>query len=343
MSARQVASVLCLGLACLAMLLGGCGKKIVISQYPQFWDPQAPISSIAVWPFRNQTECPGAGDIASDKLAAALTANGTYTAYNAADLGAVEGARDLKLLAGDIEAATSAGRQFGKADAVITGTVTTYNGTTRQETRYNAIPIYRTDAKGMMYVAGYNNVPYPFTRHDAVVEATVSLVRLSDGRVIHSAHSVGSAWSEGQNPQWDINGCLVAASNTMVGDLIEELAIVRKEIKLDGDALRLAADLYDNKWDLIKSVPATTQKMLVVLSLPQQCDRNRFRIVIVRKDQREELAAHDLEWDDAFGSNGHGFAFDPSQIASKGGGPGKYTVKFYAGPEPALSRDFTIR
>jgi hypothetical protein len=34
--------------------------------------------------------------------------------------------------------------------------------------------------------------------------------------------------------------------------------------------------------------------------------------------------------------------FSPRKIAQKGGGPGEYQVKFYAGPEPAMVRDFKI-
>ena len=326
-----------------AMLLNGCGRKIVVYQYPDFWEHDMNISSVAVWPFRNQTDHQGAGQITADKLASALTANGTYTVYNASDLGAVEGARDLQLLAGDIEAATSAGREFGRADAVITGTVTSFQGSTKRETRFNSVPIYRTDSAGKMYVAGYNNVPYQFTRHDAIVECTATLIGLREGRVLHSAHGVGAAYAQGQTPERDVNGCIVAACNQMIAHMVEQFAIVRKEIKLGSDAMKTAAGLYDNRWDFEKTFPADGEKMLVVVKLPPQCDQNRFRIVIVRKNQREELVSQEIEWDKKFPPIGQSYAFSPAEIASGGGGPGKYTVKFYSGPEPVLTRDVTLK
>ena len=325
------------------MALGGCGEKIVVYQYPEFWDENLGVKSIAVWPFRNQSSHEGAGEIAADKLASVLTSNGTYTVFNASDLGAVQGANDLRLLAGDVDAATKAGKEFGKADAVLTGTVTTFDVTTQQETRYNSIPVYGNDGRGNLIVTGYNNVPYQFTRHDAIVECTVSLVRLRDNRVIHSINAVGKAYSEGQTPEWDPNSCKVEACSSMVGYLLDHLAIVRKEIELKSDSLLTATGLYDNKWDKTKSFASNAEKMLLVLKLPPQCDRNRFRLVIVRKDQREELACQDVVWDDAFPDVGQGFAFNPSELAAKGGGPGKYTAKFYSGPEPVLTKDFTIK
>lgn len=71
------------------------------------------------------------------------------------------------------------------------------------------------------------------------------------------------------------------------------------------------------------------------------CDRNPFKLTIVRKDQRTDLAVQNFRWSKEHHS--FGYLFNPSEIAAKGGGPGDYEVKFYSGPEPVLRRTFRIR
>jgi hypothetical protein len=62
--------------------------------------------------------------------------------------------------------------------------------------------------------------------------------------------------------------------------------------------------------------------------------------VIVRENTREELAAKDIVWSKKHGS--FGYAFSPKSIADAGGGPGKFIIKFYSGPEPVMTQDFKI-
>jgi hypothetical protein len=88
--------------------------------------------------------------------------------------------------------------------------------------------------------------------------------------------------------------------------------------------------------------------MLVVVSLPPSADRNRFRITIVRKDARQDLASTEFVWSNSQvtgtgKSAARSFEFSPRDIAAKGGGAGDYVVKFYSGPEPVMLREFKIR
>ncbi len=79
--------------------------------------------------------------------------------------------------------------------------------------------------------------------------------------------------------------------------------------------------------------------MYVVLSLPPQCDRNRFRITIIRKDERATIVYQDLVWSSKYGA--FGYLFSPKKIVEIAG-PGAFTAKFYSGPEPIMMHDFRI-
>jgi hypothetical protein len=51
---------------------------------------------------------------------------------------------------------------------------------------------------------------------------------------------------------------------------------------------------------------------------------------------------NDVVWRREFPSAGKSYVFSPRDVAAKGGGPGVYLAKFYAGPEPAMTSEFTI-
>ena len=325
-----------------AAALAGCTKDIWIVQYPAFYQ-KGQIESIAVMPFR----CPAAprstgGIIIADGLAAALMNNGTYQrVYNRSDLRALLAEHDLKDLFSDTPTTKglAALRKATDAQAIIVGSVSTYSATTRNEPKQ--MPIYGTDANGNLIIIGYNR--YVLTRNEANVSATAALLRVSDGSTIYAvpAPAAGHMWAQGSPPQYDPNACLSFAVNQVVRQMLERFAVVRRKIKVDPNkALRTASELYDNKWVWKDTFKADEEKMFVVVKLPASCDRNRFRLVVVRKDTREELAAMDIEWTKKYGAYGYGFS--PKSIAQAAGGPGEFTIKFYSGPEPVMTRNFRI-
>jgi hypothetical protein len=81
--------------------------------------------------------------------------------------------------------------------------------------------------------------------------------------------------------------------------------------------------------------------MFVVVELPAECDKNDFKITIVRKDQREDLAVQKVRWSRQ--NKSFGYEFNPSEIAAAGGGVGEYEIKFYSGPDPVIRKKFKIR
>ena len=67
-------------------LIAGCGGgsgtrkgRIIVYQYPEFYQPE--LKRIAVLPFRDPPNSPGAGQKISDDIATLLTKNGTYEVY----------------------------------------------------------------------------------------------------------------------------------------------------------------------------------------------------------------------------------------------------------------------
>jgi len=322
-----------------SVLAAGCSKEIVITQYPPFYDGS--IKAIAVTPFRNQTGVQDAGNIISDKLATRLMANGTYKVYNRNDHRVLSDERDLQLdLGQNPDKVEAMFQKLGDVQAILTGVVSTYSATSRNEPRQEPIYQYNAYTK-QMYVAGYRQ--YVHTRNEANVVATAALLR-RDGTTIYASPYPAQAQipAEGSPPDKDVFALAAEASDMVSLQLLEQFAVVQKQIKVDPKkALRTASELFENKWTYADSFPATAQQMYVVLELPASCDRNKFALKIVRKDQREYLAEQEIVWDGKYGS--YGYLFNPAQIAAKGGGAGTYTVKFFSGPEPVITRDFQIR
>jgi hypothetical protein len=182
------------------------------------------------------------------------------------------------------------------------------------------------------------------TRNEANVTVTATLIRVSDGSTIYATPE--PAWArvaaEGSPPKKDSQACASEAASLVAANLVSTFAPTRREIKVDENkALRTASELYDNKWTYQDTFQQTDEKMFVVVALPSSCDRNRFRVTIIRKGERQDLASLDIQWDKKHG--GFGYLFSPKDIAAKGGGAGEYEVKFYSGPEPIMRRAFRIR
>lgn len=333
-------------LATTFLFLGGCGKNIEVTQYPAFYTEDLKV--IAVTPFRSGPEAQAGGMIA-DNVANALGANGTYKIFNRSDLKAILDERDLQIaMGGDTQAAATELRKTGKVQALMTGAVTTYSASTRTTVRQDPIRAYRRD--GSSYITGYNSVPV--VHNEATVAVTAAFVRVADGSTLYStpAPATKTVVSEGdvQAPR-DPEACRAAATAQVVRQLVDVFAVVRKQVKVNPDKdFRLARDFYDNQWNCTNEFKATDPKMLVVVSLPPAADRNRFKITIVRKDAREDLASTEFVWSNSQltgtgKSAARSIEFSPRDIAAKGGGPGVYVAKFYSGPEPVMMREFKIR
>ncbi len=324
--------------AAAALTSVGCTQKITITNYPEFYSPE--LQTVAVVPFTNQTNWRGAGEICADKLATALRNNGAYKVYNRSELKSLLNERDLQIaFGGDAGQAAGKFRELGTVQAMIIGTVTNYSGTSQREQRRE--PVYSTNRKGESYVSGYRT--FVFTRNEGNVAVTANLVRVRDGEAICAAPAAYQAPSEGSPPGMDANACVNLAADNVVWQLVTAFAPTRQVIKINPSEALIVADgqKYDDKWPKAKKLSASADNAFVVLTLPVSCDRNRFGLTIVRKDDKADLVSQNLVWDRNQGE--FVMSFSPKEIAAKGGGPGDYEVKFYSGPEPVIRMTFKIQ
>jgi hypothetical protein len=293
-----------------------------------------------VVPFRNSTAKRDAGDIVADKVAAALAANGTYEVFNRNDLKARMDERDLQIaFSDDANAAAQAFRKVGKVQAILVGNVTTYSSNSQRQQRQD--PTYYTDAKGNRRQGAPRR--YTYTQNFGDVSVAVTLIRVSDGSPIHATPAASrNCRCEGEAPALSEQACLEGACNAVIAQLLEEFAVVPKQITVDPkQAFTTASDFYDAKFTYSDSFRAGDPQMLVVLALPTAADRNNFRVTIVREGARQDLFEQDLIWS---GKNSSiRIPVKPADLAAKGGGPGWYVAKLYSGPQPVLTQRFQIR
>jgi len=342
MSGRAKAAMW-LGLAVLVWpLLAGCdggGKKskIWIYRYPNFYTPK--LKRVAILPFANRTRHRGAGARISDRISAILTNNSTYEVYTRQHLDDILAEQDLAV-AGVVEADLA--RKIGRlksVQALVCGVCDQYETTTRKETRYNTVPTWGRNRQGQPVVTGWKKIPYPWTRHDAVVECHVVVIDTVTGRQIAAVHDPSSTWASGSPPKYGAPDLLRYAEQDQINRIVRAIAVTRTEVKLKGDVLKTATELYDQEWDWEKRITPEDGKFYVVVHLPPEADRNSFKIAIVPKGERDVVAEKPFVWTKTVARRG--YSFGVTDIVGKHG-YGEYQAKLYSGPEPVARYNFNI-
>ncbi len=319
-------------------LAAGCGKTITVSRYPAFYTSD--LRALLVAPFDNHTGRPEAGQVLASKVTADLIANGTYHIYTAADL--------PDLLGGQVHGggADLAGRLRSgrRVQAILTGTVTEYAAT--QSSQWRERPVYRRDKDGDRVIDHY--IEYHHLHNEARVAATARLIRVSDGSVLHStppgaaSETVTSESDEdGDPPDRDLHACLAAATDAVAAELTADLAVVETEVRIPDDALKVASARMGTEWQQAERFDPADPRMLVVVDLPVECDRNRFLLTVSRKDAAAPTASAEFVWERRWSGAGKAFEFSPVELAARSG-TGEYTVRLTSGGQEAGEADFRI-
>lgn len=345
----------------------GCSVDLPLHQYPAFWR-EGEIRSVAVVPFLSMTvEETGAGDIVAGGLAAGLLANGTYErVMGGLSLGALLTIDEMHRLAEGDAALARRLKEQADIDAVIIGTVLHFD--VSSETYYNDdryydyqpyyyrpyYPDHGYYRHGYYpyyggYYGGYRGGYYSYRRtaNEASIATVAQLLMTDTGQIVHATPPVARhVISEGSPPRLSETECLARAITYVSAGLTGEFAIVSTVVRVKrADTLRITTGEYrefEGRWDETDRFTAADAQMVVVIALPSQADRNAFRLTIHRKDRDEVLAEQTFIWQGDSPPEGVPFAFDPSQIAAAGGGPGKYVVTFHAAGEPRIDKDFRI-
>jgi hypothetical protein len=366
------ATIIVLGIA-----LTGCQKSFWVRQYPEFYTPD--LKTVAVTPFYNETAQVGIGEIYANRLARALKANGTYDVLGPRELAGLFAEKELQpgsapstqTGAGAPLAYSGAGpsppgarratvpspvvmealRNQGKAQACIVGTLVSCSAIGSRSVvwdepdgyPYYAYRPYYPYYGHYRYGWGYGD--YPDYHYEFVTEAHVaveaSMLRVSDGKVLHSTptvHATAAMSSYSPRPARDV---LDEAMNTSVRQLLGRFAIVPVKISVsEGKDFRTALRQRDGTWEFSDKFGAADEQMYVVLRLPRPADRNSFRLTITPKGQPNNvLASEDFQWSRE--DRSRGFVFSPKQIAA-GMGPGSYSVNFHSGGELVMKHGFRI-
>ena len=356
--ARSLRGVLLVGLIAVA---GGCTEEMWVDQYPAFYDPN--LRTVAVAGFAGRTRDPHAGRTVTDDLTRALRANGTYevlspTAWRSKLAKAKLPAPDEN----DVPAIIDALRQVGEVQAVLTGEVGMFRASGASHTHVD-----RYDPPGWGYYGGYGGYggygrhgryrrpyyrpyyppPIYYVWHEMYNEGRVSagatMFRVADGSEIHSTPAAAEAVVVSQGSPADLTpaGCLAQASRDVARQLVEEFAVVPRQIKVKPkDVLKIAAGRDGQRWTYTDDLPADLDEAFVVVALPTICDRNTFRLVIATTD-KEKLALAEMELTWSREDTESGYPFSPRRLAAEGGA-GKYEVRFYRRNKHIMSRQFKI-
>ncbi len=328
----------------LAALPAGCGgggggrkDRIVITQIPDFY--QGDLTRLAVVPFGNRTRARGAAERISDRISAELTNNATYEVYTRSHLRDILAEHDA-IAAGIIDADLA--RTIGRVKAVqalVCGVLNRYDANTRHETRSIPVPTWGRDVRGNQVITGWEHIPYEWYRHDVTVDCQVVVLDAVTGRQIAAVSQPISLSDEGTPPKHSAEQLLQAAEAQLVRQVVESVAVTRREIKVPKDAVRIACDFYDQEWDWRDKFTPDMDTVHVVVRLPAEADRNTFRITIVPKEGREVLAEADFTWSKEHGRES--YRFSVKDLLDKNG-YGDYQAKLYSGPTPIAWRNFRI-
>ncbi len=328
--------------------VAGCDTRMTVQRYPEFYTPQ--LKTVAVLPFVNDSLNPEAGRFATDRVAAALKANGTYTVLDPRELKARLDAAGIALPpATDAAAVREAIRRLGDVQAYLTGRVAAFSADTytRVDTTYGYAQVGNYGGWGRRRGWGYGGgTTFPIYSYSTYSQAYVALsARLTEtagGDVLHATVAPVSARATSRDaPPPTLGEMLGRATDQAAGALVGQFAIAPVTVKVRGGRdLRTARRLGDGTLKNTNDFRADEPEMVVVLHLPPAADRNAFRLAVWREHGQRELAGAGFTW--SRGGPSREFVFSPRQLA-EAAGKGDYEVRFLAGTRTVMRAKFKIK
>ncbi len=326
-----------LGVA-LCVAVTGCAKKFNISRVPQFYDPQ--FKMLAVADFQSDPPSPISGRQFAHRLAVSLVRNGTYIV-----------SEPIEPLAGydDPQIDALVDKLAGKAQALIIGghTVEVHAGYPfRGGIGFGVGGLsheWRYGGHGNWWTWDDNCDGYYV--NSVVVRTWASMLAVPGGDEIHVTGDIeimveSEAWPGGDSIEELIDRALDEATER----LVEQFAIVSKQIEVNPrETLRTADARTDQGWRFTDDFHSTAEEMFIVLTLPDEADRNTFEIVIRRDDDKSKriLTGALIVWDRR--DKELVLTFSPKRIAQVGGGSGEYLAVFNSQGKEVFKRDFDIK
>jgi hypothetical protein len=275
-----------------------------ITQYPEFYNTDLQV--VAVAPFKDRTEHPSVGEMISNRLADALGSHFTIVPPDKLKIFMSESDLNAAIGIGGVEKLQKL-KTLSGAQAIIVGSVETY-GT------------------GMDDDGNF----------DGLVRVSVSMISTTDGTAICVFPAVCGYYSSKTDED-----VLAKATSDAIREAAAKFAPSLREIRVQpGKTLRTAVKNSRDKWVYTEKFDAAG-KLYVVVSLPESCDRNFFRVAVVRKGKSDELAAQEILWNRK--NPELRIAFDVNEIVEKGGGPGEYEVLLCSGNQSAIRHGIRIR
>lgn len=346
-SSRLVASALLL----ITVGLVGCGGgKATITLHPK-WNYER-YERVAVVPARpSDPRAQGDAHTLADRLTTLLTQNRTFTVLSRTEMEQVFAEQDLSKLADAIDEGTALPEgKIEVAQALVVPKITDYQLVAQREER--VIPRYARDKQGRRLLdrsgrpiqTGEDHV-FIYT-HGAEVEGSVRVVDAATGKILMS-HTARMPMRKKTNrdrpPSMSPEDIAAESVRELSVEFLKAVAPTQMKVSLKSKMLILATDYFDGKYDEAKKLSrAMADFLLVIRELPEECERNQFRVAIAEQDGRTNLYEEQFTWSDSVGPEGLSYRVPVAKLAESG--RDKFVAKLYSvgSPEPILERKFTL-
>ncbi len=331
----------------LAVVLPGCAS-MTVEQYPAFYTPD--LKTVAVVRFEGSSWRSRGGWDVADRLAKVLADNGTYRVIGPYEVRSKLASVGFVLPRWiDRDAVADALRRVGGVQAFIIGRMEAVEPSSPYDLHRWRTPCRRCrkwrrelrhKKKRLRFSSSRNYCTDCERRLEVRVAVRAEMVRVADGRVLH--RTLGSVESRIQGrdcfdpPGELLDNATVEVVNTLVG----HFAVVRKTISLSKKkAFRIARRTDNGELVSVDTFGPDEKELIVIVSLPDQADRNQFRVAVTRVGGEKELASESFIWSRL--QSRRLIVFSPVKLAAVAG-PGDYEAKFYSGSREVMKKKFRI-